>query len=164
MCHNHLEIAVSHYEMLSCRWIPKNTINKKLTSVQVMTLMQATTHYLSQCWPRSMSPYGITMLHWVNSLWLSEKFEKWIIQITATYSDANKLKITMVCHGRNHTVSWHNSCYVSLTHWSRDEMVAISQTTLSSAFSWKKMSGLRLKFHWSLFLWVQLTIFQHCFR
>ena len=26
---------------------------------------QATSHYLNQCWPRSMSPYGITSPHWV---------------------------------------------------------------------------------------------------
>ena len=26
---------------------------------------QATSHYLSQCWPRSVSPYGITRLQWV---------------------------------------------------------------------------------------------------
>ena len=51
-----------------------------------------------------------------------------------------------------------------LTHWGRDKMDAISQTTFSSAFSWKKMWEFRLKFHWSLFLRVQLTIFQHCFR
>ena len=29
---------------------------------------QATSHYLSQCWPRSMSPYGIARPQWVNSL------------------------------------------------------------------------------------------------
>ena len=56
---------------------------------------------------------------------------------------------------------WINA---SLTHWGRDKMAAISQTTLSSAFSWKKISAFRLKFHWSLFLRVQLTIFQPCFR
>ena len=26
---------------------------------------QATSHYLSQCWPRSMSPYGVTRPQWV---------------------------------------------------------------------------------------------------
>ena len=51
-----------------------------------------------------------------------------------------------------------------LTHWGRDKMDGISQATLSSTFSWLKMSEFRLKFHWSLFLRVQLTIFQHCFR
>ena len=51
-----------------------------------------------------------------------------------------------------------------LTHWGRDEMPVISQTTLSSAFSWMKMLEFRLKFHWSLFIRGQLTIFQHWFR
>ena len=51
-----------------------------------------------------------------------------------------------------------------LTHWGRDKMAAISQTTLSNAFSWMKMFEFRLKFHWSLFLRVQLTIFKHWFR
>ena len=27
---------------------------------------QATSHYLSQCWPSSMSPYGVTRPQWVN--------------------------------------------------------------------------------------------------
>ena len=48
-----------------------------------------------------------------------------------------------------------------LTHWGRNKMPTISQTTLSSAFTRKKMSVFRLKFHRSLFLRVQLTIFQH---
>ena len=51
-----------------------------------------------------------------------------------------------------------------LTHWGRDKMDAISQTTFSSVFSWMKMFEFRLQFHWSLFLRVQLTIFQHWFR
>ena len=51
-----------------------------------------------------------------------------------------------------------------LTHWGRDKMAAISQMTLSSAFSWKKMAEFHLKFHWSLFIRVQLTISQHWFR
>ena len=56
---------------------------------------------------------------------------------------------------------WYQSF---LTHWGRDKMDAISQTTFWSAFSWMKMFELRLKFHWSLFLRVQLTIFRHWFR
>ena len=52
----------------------------------------------------------------------------------------------------------------TLTHWGRDKMDDISQTTFSSAFSWIKIYEFRLKFHWGLFLRVQLTIFQHWFR
>ena len=51
-----------------------------------------------------------------------------------------------------------------LTHWGRDKMNAISQTTFSNAFSWMKSFEFRLNFHWSLFLRVQSTIFQHWFR
>ena len=51
-----------------------------------------------------------------------------------------------------------------LTHWGRDKMEAISQTTFSNAFSWMKMFEYWLKFHWNLFLRVQLIIFQHWFR
>ena len=53
---------------------------------------------------------------------------------------------------------------IPLTHWGRDKMVAVTQTTRSNAFSWMKMLEFRLRFHWSLFLWVQLTIFQRWFR
>ena len=61
------------------------------------------------------------------------------------------------------------TCYVSsvlneLTHWGQDKMDAISQTTFSNAFSWMKMYECRLRFHWSLFLGFELTIFQHWFR
>ena len=56
----------------------------------------------------------------------------------------------------------HQSTYCSakqLTHWGREKMAAFSQTTLSKAFSWMEILEFRLKFHWSLFLRVQLTIF-----
>ena len=55
-------------------------------------------------------------------------------------------------------------CLQLLTHWGLDKMDAISQTTLSNAFLWMKMFEFWLKFHLSLFLRVQLTIFQHWFR
>ena len=51
-----------------------------------------------------------------------------------------------------------------LTHWGRDKMAAIFQTTFSNAFSWMKMFKFRLRFHWILFPRVQLTVFLHWFR
>ena len=51
-----------------------------------------------------------------------------------------------------------------LTHWSRDKMNAISQTTLTNTFSWMNMLEFRLKFHWSLLLRDLLIIFLHWFR
>ena len=45
-----------------------------------------------------------------------------------------------------------------LTYWGRDKMDAISLTTFLNAFSWTQIFEFRLKFHWSLFHIVQLTI------
>ena len=59
---------------------------------------------------------------------------------------------------------WLEASVNQLTHWGRDKMAVIWQTMLSNAFSWMKMLEFQLKFHWSLFLHVQLTIFQHWFR
>ena len=40
----------------------RDLTDDKSTLVQVMAwCLQATSHYLNQCWPRSMSPYGVTM-------------------------------------------------------------------------------------------------------
>ena len=41
---------------------------------------------------------------------------------------------------------------IPLTHWGRDWMCDIFQTTFSNVFSWIKMYEFRLKFDWSLFL------------
>ena len=66
------------------------------------------------------------------------------------------------------TDGWGVSSEISLirmfTHWGRDKMAAASQTTLSNAFSWMKVLEFLLRFHWSLFRRVQLTIIQHWFR
>ena len=54
---------------ISCKivlkWIPMDFTDGKSTLVQVMAWChQATSHYLSQCWPRSLLPYGITRPQW----------------------------------------------------------------------------------------------------
>ena len=51
-----------------------------------------------------------------------------------------------------------------LSHLSQAKMAAISQTVFSDAFLWMKSVVFLLKFHWSLFLRVKLTISQHWFR
>ena len=80
------------------------------------------------------------------------------------HSNGNNRQENMNCVA----ISWdvlrmrlHNTVVNSLRP---RQMDAISQTTFSNAFSWMKMFEFRLKFHWSLFPMVQLTIFQHWFR
>ena len=48
------------------RWMPLYLTDDKSTLVQLMAwCRQATSHYLSQCWPRPMSPCGVTRHQWV---------------------------------------------------------------------------------------------------
>ena len=54
---------------IALRWMPLDLTIDKSILVQVMVwCRQATSHYLSQCWPRSMSPYDITRPQWVNNI------------------------------------------------------------------------------------------------
>ena len=51
---------MSTYEIVF-RWMPLNTFDDKTTLVQLMVWCnQVPSHYLNQCWPRSMLPYSIT--------------------------------------------------------------------------------------------------------
>ena len=48
-------------------WMSLDFTDDQSTLVQVMAwCRQATSHYLSQCWPRSLPPYGVTRPQWVN--------------------------------------------------------------------------------------------------
>ena len=52
---------------IALRWMPLDLTDDNSALVQVMAwCRQATSHYLSKCWPRSMSPNGITRPQWVN--------------------------------------------------------------------------------------------------
>ena len=50
-------------------WMPQDFTDDKSTLVQVMAWChQATSHYLGQCLPTSISPYGVARPQWVNTL------------------------------------------------------------------------------------------------
>ena len=52
---------------IALRRMPQDLTDDKSTLVQVMAwCRQAASHYLGQCWPRSMSPFGVTRPQWVN--------------------------------------------------------------------------------------------------
>ena len=47
-------------------WMPRDLTDDKSTLVQVMAwCRQATSHYLSQCWLSTLSPYGVARPQWV---------------------------------------------------------------------------------------------------
>ena len=64
----------------------------------------------------------------------------------------------------NHGINPHILMGSGLNTLRARKMAAIFQTTFSNVFSRIKIFKLQLEFHWSLFLRVQLTIFQHWFR
>ena len=49
-------------------WMSRDFIDDQSTLVQVMAWChQAPSHYLSQCWPSTLSSYGITKPQWVSN-------------------------------------------------------------------------------------------------
>ena len=53
---------------IALSWMPQDFTDDKSTLVQVMDwYRQATSYYLDQCWPRSISPYGFTRPQWVKT-------------------------------------------------------------------------------------------------
>ena len=76
------------------------------------------------------------------------------------YSHALCSRVRLPPSGQDDT----ESVYLLLTHWDRDKMDVIPQAIYQNAVSLKKMFEFWFKFHWSLYIRVQITIFQHWFR
>ena len=76
-------------------WTSRDIADEKSTLVQVMAwCRQATSHYLSQCWPRSQSPYGVTRPQWVNYVGLPGPCLPWEnISTSYTTSVLNNVRI-----------------------------------------------------------------------
>ena len=70
-------------------------------------------------------------------------------------SGVNAMQVT--CH-------WHGRHVADINTLSRDKMDANFLTSVSNAFSWRKIFIIRLRFHWILCPRVQLITFQHWFR
>ena len=64
-------LFMSIFSAIICSLMTQDPTGDKSTLIQGMAwCCPATCHYLSQCWPRSVSPYGITRLEWVKWKWL----------------------------------------------------------------------------------------------
>ena len=117
---------------------------------------------LSQKWPL-YRPIGSFIC------WAVEHWALTMSAIIGLYHQRNPLGSKVIsgpptqrpCHCQ---ISYSASLENTSTHWGWDKMAAIFQTTFSNAFSWMNMYEYWSKYHWSLFLRVQLIIFQHWFR
>ena len=55
---------------MGLRWAPQDLIDNNSTLVEIMVLYcKVTSHFLSQCWPRSIWPNDITRRQWVSHEW-----------------------------------------------------------------------------------------------
>ena len=81
---------------IAIRWGPKYLTGHWSTLVQVMAwCRQATSHYLRQCWPRSLSPYDITRPQWVNTK-LRKTFSMHFLVWKLCYFDLNfKIRVQL---------------------------------------------------------------------
>ena len=103
------------------RLTPLDLKYNKSTLVRVMALCrQATSHCLSQCWPRSLPPYGVTSPQWVNYCvvyWHTIKKESkpqftWL----SVKPPASLMHICLHVIAWVSGVMWHNK-WASLSHW-----------------------------------------------
>ena len=98
------------YYETAFRWMLLDLTDDKSTLVQVMTwCRQAKSHYLSQCWLRSMSPNGVTRPQRVK--WSSEvSVVKW-----------HGWRYVVICKWREHTIYsmkyTHRQRYVVICKW-----------------------------------------------
>ena len=97
--------------------------SEKSTLVQVIAwCRQAAIHYLSQCWPSSISPYGVTRPQWVKEAappWLQQHNNPHYDKRMATYDDCIVISWSLTCYmeprcsrqSRNYTapILWNNT-------------------------------------------------------
>ena len=115
-----------------------DSTNDQSTLVQVMAWChQTTNHNLSQCWPRSLSPYGVTRPQWVKMPWTQLQ---WKLKKTPSGG-----KINLICLAewsncffeiRFSQSVWRCSTVIhSVTHKWKESSTTISLTKLSSRFA-----------------------------
>ena len=133
--------------------------------------VQATSHYLNQCWPDSLMQICGTRGRWVNVCRLDILFvainRYWLVSYHGPSGDKAKLLNPGNFSNTEKRLSRKNRGYIQsniLTYWGQDRMAANHLMTISDAFFLMKIYKFWLRFHWSSFSWVQLTISQHWFR
>ena len=96
-------------------WMSLDHIYGELTLVQTMAwCRQATSHYLSQCWPRSLSPYGVTRPQWFNITTTKQSTTKPIAHIMGLTICAIMFQAALLLHlpRRSHERSlWYISVW-----------------------------------------------------
>ena len=115
--------------------MPLDLTDDKSTLVQVMAWChQATSHYLGQCWPRSMSPYGVTRPQWVNLLLMNwmRLYQIFFIQIAVCVPQTSRRSPLVYCK-----VFW----YCCLTQVVKNQIIHVIYSWNDIAFAWISMKN-----------------------
>ena len=106
------------------RWMIQDLTDDKSTLIQVMAwCCQATSHYLSQCWPRSTSPYGVIRPQWVNHhlhTYLQIHVAMELRETVSWQPTADMETITVL---RHHILHLQDRKMTALTHWSLRDVI-----------------------------------------
>ena len=116
-------------------WMSLDFTNDQSTSVQVMAwCRQAISHYLNQCWPRSLSPYGITRPQWVKhcgqpstDIGISDRLAINTVIWNTPWADKHGIYICMTrtfCQNAFHITWVRSQRYSCLATWFCYQMMA----------------------------------------
>ena len=118
-----VELSLANLPLDECH---STLLDDKSTLVQVMTwCRRATCHYLSQCRPRSISPYGVTRPQWVKINYFHSKCF-WKLHLTDGYwcgcvewvnSLALSDAIILWLHRTSSTLVHVMACYYTVKQW-----------------------------------------------
>ena len=92
-------------------WVQENPTDNKSILVQVMTCHhQATSHYISQCWSKILSPDGVTRPQWVSTLFINFKYDMFNQELL----DSNPISIKALYSAiLSYDAQWYGNCMYS---------------------------------------------------
>ena len=125
---------------------------------------QATSHYLSQCWPISMSPYGVTRQQWINVITKGSPQFELNRNETVCYSSKyswkniiNSIKI-LSATGNEHPMFQHNLTNRHRFPWKKCFVNDKNNTYCGDHFQWYPVNNadtvnwvLRNRLQWNLY-------------
>ena len=128
-------------------WMTLDFTDDKSTLVQVMAwCRQATSHYLSQCWPRSLSPYGVTT-QWVNHI--CQVISMALVELCqCTYNTGKRYtRWFAFCNGLFGT-GWFDPYPSGLLHWHWGNHMIAPVSVMQPWMIWVNHSHKAVKNRW----------------
>ena len=120
------------------RWTPWDLMADESTLVQVMAWYhQATSHYLNQCWLRSLKPCGVT-----RPLWVDNSQKAWLPWATRNCLRATRYPVACYLYQISEYLDykWYflgiifDESHIRSTYWSLNKMDGNLQTTYWNSF------------------------------